>query len=59
MLAQGVVGVVQYATELPAVIVGLHMAGACAVWLATLSLALRHPHPLPAPTAPRPSTDPP
>jgi heme a synthase len=38
MLAQGVVGVIQYATGLPAIVVGLHMAGACAVWLATLSL---------------------
>ena len=38
VLAQGVVGLVQYLTDLPAVIVGLHMAGACAVWLAALSL---------------------
>jgi cytochrome c oxidase assembly protein subunit 15 len=38
ILAQGLVGVIQYATGLPAVVVGLHMAGACAVWLATLSL---------------------
>jgi cytochrome c oxidase assembly protein subunit 15 len=35
-LAQGLVGFVQYATHLPALIVGLHMAGACAVWVATL-----------------------
>jgi cytochrome c oxidase assembly protein subunit 15 len=33
-LAQGVVGFVQYATGLPELAVGLHMAGACAVWLA-------------------------
>jgi heme a synthase len=38
VLAQGVVGAVQYAFGLPAVVVGLHMAGACAVWLATLAL---------------------
>jgi heme a synthase len=38
ILAQGVVGVVQYVTGLPAAVVGLHMAGACAVWLATLSV---------------------
>jgi len=37
-LAQGVIGFVQYATNLPALIVGLHMAGACAVWLATLAV---------------------
>jgi heme A synthase len=27
---------VQYFTHLPVLVVGLHMAGACAVWLATL-----------------------
>jgi len=37
-LAQGLVGFVQYFTDLPVVLVGLHMAGACAVWLATLGL---------------------
>jgi cytochrome c oxidase assembly protein subunit 15 len=36
-LAQGLIGFVQYVTELPVVLVGLHMAGACAVWLATLA----------------------
>lgn len=35
-LAQGVIGFTQYFTHLPAILVGLHMAGACAVWLATL-----------------------
>ncbi len=37
-LAQGVIGFVQYFTHLPALLVGLHMAGACAVWLAALAL---------------------
>ncbi len=37
-LAQGVVGFVQYFTHLPVLVVGLHMAGACAVWLATLTV---------------------
>jgi cytochrome c oxidase assembly protein subunit 15 len=36
--AQGFIGFIQYATHLPAVLVGVHMAGACAVWIATLSL---------------------
>ena len=36
--AQGLIGFVQYLTNLPAVLVGAHMAGACAVWLATLGL---------------------
>jgi cytochrome c oxidase assembly protein subunit 15 len=44
-LAQGLVGIVQYVTHLPALVVGLHMAGACAVWLATLRVldAVRAP----------------
>ncbi len=37
-LAQGVIGFVQYFTHLPALLVVLHMAGACAVWLAALAL---------------------
>jgi cytochrome c oxidase assembly protein subunit 15 len=36
-LAQGLVGFAQYFTHVPALLVGLHMAGACAVWLATLA----------------------
>jgi cytochrome c oxidase assembly protein subunit 15 len=35
-LAQGVIGFVQYFTHLPSLLVGLHMAGACAVWTAAL-----------------------
>jgi cytochrome c oxidase assembly protein subunit 15 len=37
-LAQGVVGFVQYFTGLPVLAVGLHMAGACLVWLAALAV---------------------
>ncbi|MEV0731523.1 COX15/CtaA family protein [Polymorphospora sp. NPDC050346] len=37
-LAQGVLGFVQYLTELPVLLVGLHMLGACLVWLATLAV---------------------
>jgi cytochrome c oxidase assembly protein subunit 15 len=37
-LAQGVVGFVQYFTHLPALAVGLHMLGACLVWVAALSV---------------------
>ncbi len=37
-LAQGLIGFVQYFTHLPVLLVGLHMAGACAVWLATLAV---------------------
>jgi cytochrome c oxidase assembly protein subunit 15 len=50
-LAQGVIGFVQYFTHLPIVLVGLHMAGAAAVWLAALVLlfATRSRGPAPEP----------
>ncbi|MEV0457485.1 COX15/CtaA family protein [Catellatospora methionotrophica] len=38
LLAQGAVGFVQYFTHLPPLLVGAHMAGACAVWVATLAV---------------------
>ena len=56
-LAQGLVGVVQHVTHLPVILVGVHMAGACAVWLATLAVVARTrvpvdaPSPAPAPVA--------
>jgi heme a synthase len=52
--AQGLIGFVQYFTNLPAILVGAHMAGACAVWLATLSVlyATRIRPPLPPPPTP-------
>ncbi len=37
-LAQGSIGFVQYFTHLPVVVVGAHMAGACAVWIAALAV---------------------
>jgi cytochrome c oxidase assembly protein subunit 15 len=37
-LAQGAVGFIQYALHLPVLAVLLHLAGACAVWLATLAV---------------------
>jgi cytochrome c oxidase assembly protein subunit 15 len=40
-LAQGLIGFVQYFTHVPAVLVGLHMLGACLVWLAALSVFAR------------------
>jgi len=38
IMAQGVIGFVQYFTNVPALLVAAHMAGACAVWLATLTV---------------------
>ncbi|MEU9337495.1 COX15/CtaA family protein [Streptomyces sp. NPDC048290] len=54
LLAQGVIGYVQYFTDLPEVLVGAHMLGSCLVWIATLRvlLALRE-----RPAATHPGTD--
>lgn len=41
LLAQGLIGFVQYFTGLPVVLVGAHLAGACAVWIAALALLVR------------------
>ena len=57
LLAQGVIGYVQYFTDLPELLVGLHMLGSALVWIAVLRvlLALRErPEPavgLPGPAA--------
>jgi cytochrome c oxidase assembly protein subunit 15 len=40
LLAQGGIGYVQYFTDLPEVLVGLHMVGSCLVWIATLRVLL-------------------
>lgn len=46
-LAQGLIGYVQYFTGLPELVVALHVAGACLVWIATLRVpyALRSREP--------------
>jgi cytochrome c oxidase assembly protein subunit 15 len=49
-LAQGLIGLVQYVTDLPRLLVGAHMAGSCAVLLAALAvyanLRVAYPTPL-------------
>jgi cytochrome c oxidase assembly protein subunit 15 len=40
VLAQGAIGYAQYFSGVPAVLVGIHIAGAVAVWIATLRLVL-------------------
>ncbi|MGP3921806.1 MULTISPECIES: COX15/CtaA family protein [unclassified Streptomyces] len=40
LLAQGAIGYVQYFTELPEVLVGLHMLGSALVWIAVLRVLL-------------------
>jgi cytochrome c oxidase assembly protein subunit 15 len=37
-LAQGLIGFVQYFTHVPSLLVGVHMFGACLVWLAALAV---------------------
>jgi hypothetical protein len=37
-LAQGAIGLVQYLTALPIVLVSAHMLGACAVWIASVAV---------------------
>ena len=39
-LGQGVIGYAQYVTDLPVVLVGLHVLGACLVWIAALRVAV-------------------
>jgi heme a synthase len=39
LLAQGVVGLVQYVTGVPEIIVAVHMLGVCAVWIGVLRVA--------------------
>ncbi len=53
-LAQGLIGFVQYFTNVPAVLVGVHMLGACLVWLAALAV-LAHALAAPARTDPVPA----
>ncbi len=50
-LAQGLIGFVQYFTNVPALLVGFHMLGACLVWLAALAV-LAHALAAPARTEP-------
>ncbi len=40
LMAQGVIGYVQYFTHLPEFVVGTHMLGACLVWIAVLRVLL-------------------
>jgi cytochrome c oxidase assembly protein subunit 15 len=57
-LAQGGVGFVQYWTDLPVLLVGLHLVGACLVLVTAVSavLALRDRGPLGAVPEPTPAT---
>ncbi|MDH6576592.1 COX15/CtaA family protein [Kitasatospora sp. MAP5-34] len=54
LLAQGLLGFVQYFTNVPEILVGIHMLGATLVWIAALRipLALRQRPEEPAPAVP-------
>ncbi len=54
LLAQGAIGYVQYFTDLPEVLVGLHMFGSAVTWIAVLRvlLALRERPEVPVPDLP-------
>ncbi|MFD4909826.1 COX15/CtaA family protein [Kitasatospora purpeofusca] len=54
LLLQGVIGFVQYFTDVPELLVGLHMLGATLIWIAALRipLALRTREDTPTPAAP-------
>ncbi|MEU0834310.1 COX15/CtaA family protein [Streptomyces sp. NPDC056231] len=60
LMAQGVIGYVQYFTDTPEILVGLHMLGSCLVWIAVVRvlLSLRErpvaTAPVPAPAAETP-----
>ncbi len=53
LVVQGAIGYVQYFTGVPAAVVGAHVLGAVAVWIAVLrvSLVTREPLPAASPTA--------
>lgn len=40
LLAQGAIGYVQYFTDTPEILVGIHMLGSCLVWIAVLRVAM-------------------
>ncbi|MEE1770487.1 COX15/CtaA family protein [Streptomyces sp. JV185] len=40
LLGQGVIGYVQYFTDTPEILVGLHMLGSCLVWIAVVRVVL-------------------
>jgi cytochrome c oxidase assembly protein subunit 15 len=54
LVVQGAIGYIQYFNDIPALLVGFHVAGATAVWSATLMLLLgMYEHePRPATTTP-------
>lgn len=51
LVTQAAIGYVQYFSDVPALLVGVHVAGSIAVWTAVLDLHLRSRHPQPVATS--------
>ena len=56
--AQGVIGYVQYFADIPALLVALHIAGACAVWILAVRLGFTVGWPRSSDSSPAVATDP-
>jgi heme a synthase len=57
LVAQGAIGYIQYFNDIPAFLVGVHVAGATAVWSATLTLYLGLFERVPVPATAPPTGD--
>ncbi|MFJ1924676.1 MULTISPECIES: heme A synthase [unclassified Streptomyces] len=56
LMAQGVIGYVQYFTDTPEILVGLHMFGSCLVWIGVVRVLLsQRERPVDAPRVPGPA----
>ncbi|MFD5210737.1 heme A synthase [Streptomyces anulatus] len=65
LLAQGAIGYIQYFSDVPEILVGVHMFGSAILWIAVIRLVLSMrergddaPAPLPGPSAEQPETTP-
>lgn len=58
LMAQGVIGYVQYFTDTPEILVGLHMFGSCLVWIGVLRVLLsQRERPVDAAEVPGPAAE--
>ncbi|MEV0917269.1 COX15/CtaA family protein [Streptomyces sp. NPDC049967] len=58
LMAQGVIGYVQYFTDTPEILVGLHMFGSCLVWIGVVRVLLsQRERPVDTPQVPGPAAE--
>ncbi|MFD0022092.1 heme A synthase [Streptomyces sp. NPDC058382] len=58
LMAQGVIGYVQYFTDTPEILVGLHMFGSCLVWIGVVRVLLsQRERPVSVPVVPGPAAE--